>query len=71
MRIIYAGGGATVGERWRERRGGQDGVAAMFFRKKRWVRDEGKGGGRKQSVAEPPKLIQLKCANHHLNGNPG
>jgi len=22
-------------------------------------------------VAEPPKLIRLKCANHHPKGNPG
>ena len=22
-------------------------------------------------VAVPPKLIRLKCANHHLKGNPG
>ena len=23
------------------------------------------------TVAEPPKLIRLKCANHHPKGNPG
>ena len=26
---------------------------------------------KKVCVAEPPKLIQLKCANHHPKGNPG